>query len=113
MNDWYDPENTNYHVKQTQLKRLACLAESLLQELAMRESSASFIDGDKKTWLSGYRRALLDLVESLGEDYLQGAHELYMAALGYSAMLCLERLREGDRKVRKAEATMKDFGAGA
>src|SRR5215831_8624079 len=61
MNDWFDIENTRYHVKQTLLKRLDGLAEHLLQELAVRQSST--FTGDKKTWLSGYFAALLDIIE--------------------------------------------------
>jgi hypothetical protein len=96
MNDWHDPDNTNYHVKQTQLKRLAGLSEHLLMELAVRESST--FNGDKTTWLLGYCGAILDVVEALGEDYLPNSDELCMVTRGHPAADCLARLREGRRR---------------
>ena len=85
-------------MKQTQLKRLDGLAEHLLMELAVRQSSASFNGGDKQVWFAGYYAALLDIVEALGEDYLPNSHELCMATRGHAAADCLARLREGRRR---------------
>lgn len=96
MNDWFDIENVRYHMKQTQLKRLDGLAEHLLMELAVRQSSA-FNGGDKQVWFAGYFAAVLDIVEGLGEDYLPNSHELCMATRGHAAADCLARLREGRR----------------
>jgi len=97
MNDWLNPEETKSHVRQTLLKRLDGLAEHLLQELAVRQSSA-FNGGDKQVWFAGYCSAILDIVEIFGEDNLPGAHELCMATRGYPAADCLAKLREGRRK---------------
>jgi len=98
MNDWLDISNTRYYMKQTQLKRLDSLAEHLLQELAVRESSAFNNGGDKQSWFAGYYAALLDTIECIGEDYLPGSHELCMVTRGYQAADCLAKLREGRRK---------------
>ena len=90
-------------MKQTQLKRLDGLAEHLLMELAVRESS-TFNGDNKQVWLAGYYAALLDIVEGLGEDYLPNSHELCMATRGHSAADCLARLREGRRNHNKSKS---------
>ena len=84
-------------MKQTQLRHLDGLAEHLLMELAVRQSSA-FNGDNKQLWFAGYFAAVLDIVEGLGEDYLPNSHELCMVTRGYQAADCLAKLREGRRK---------------
>ena len=97
MNDWLNPEETKYHVRQTQAKRLDGLSEYLLQGLAVRESS-TFNGGNRQSWFAGYFAAVLDIIECLGEDYLPDSHELGMVTRHYPAADCLAKLREGRRK---------------
>ena len=92
---WQDRDR--YNVERILVRRLNCLAEVLLQGLVARESSTA-VDS---VWMAGYRAAVQDLINCLGEDYLPGAYELGLAALGGSAALCLERLREKSPRGRK------------
>jgi hypothetical protein len=79
MRDWQ--RRDKYHQERAQLRRLGELSEFLLEELNKWESR-SFDDGDKESWLAGYRRALSDMVEKMGLYGFEESQSLMDAALG-------------------------------